>query len=176
MTGRTPTQYRRGRATDECRCARDGCGENPPNLAILSLENRHYGETMYQESQRATGSILRRSRPVQKKPIASEQVSPMVCWRTQASPLSYASRQPAHPLKRNMDPVACRNRFRAALSAPLNIRGLAPSSRAPPPLRVPQDHLGPGCGRAFRPPVAAERKPRLDVLLARGLQRDFPLS
>jgi len=100
---------------------------NPPNLAILCVDNGHYGETGYQKSHTSLGVDLEK--------IAA--ASGIKATRTIAAELDLADgarllRQgngtafvllrvkPIDPpaFKRNMDPSACRNRFRNALLGP----------------------------------------------------------
>ena len=100
---------------------------NPPNLAILCVDNGHYGETGYQKSHTSLGVDLEK--------IAA--ASGIKATRTIAAELDLADgarllRQgngtafvllrvkPIDPpaFKRNIDPSACRNRFRNALLGP----------------------------------------------------------
>jgi len=97
---------------------------NPPNLAIVCVDNGHYGETGYQKSHTSLGVDLER--------IAAG--SGIKATRTIASQYELADGarllrdgngtafvllrvKPTDPpaFKRNMDPSVCRNRFRTAL-------------------------------------------------------------
>ena len=97
---------------------------NPPNLAIVCVDNGHYGETGYQKSHTSLGVDLER--------IAAG--SGVKATRTVAAAADIADGarllragngtafivlrvRPTDPpaVKRNMDPAACRHRFRAAL-------------------------------------------------------------
>ncbi len=96
----------------------------PPNLAVVCVDNGHYGETGGQRSHTSLGVDL--------EAIASAAGIPatrIVCKESEiqaASKLLRKSNGPAFVLlkvkpgdppayKRNMDPAACRVRFRAAL-------------------------------------------------------------
>ena len=69
---------------------------NPPNLAILCVDNGHYGETGYQKSHT---SLLREGNGTAFVVLRVMPDDPP-------------------PYKRNLDPAACRIRFRAALLGP----------------------------------------------------------
>jgi phosphonopyruvate decarboxylase len=97
---------------------------DPANLAILCVDNGHYGETGYQKShtslgvdleQIAIGAGIRRTRTVAAAADLEEGArllregngTAFVLLRvTTAEPPSY---------KRNLDPAECRDRFRRAL-------------------------------------------------------------
>jgi phosphonopyruvate decarboxylase len=97
---------------------------NPPNLAIVCVDNGHYGETGWQQSHTARGVDLER--------IAAGAGIRATRTIADASELEEGSRlirqgngtcfvllrvAPTEPpaYKRNLDPAACRERFRAAL-------------------------------------------------------------
>ena len=98
--------------------------QNPPNLAILCVDNGHYGETGYQKSHTSLGTDLER--------IASGCGIKTTRTIAAASDLADGARllregngtafvllrvNPSEPpaARRNMDPAACRNRFRTAI-------------------------------------------------------------
>ncbi|HZU89711.1 MAG TPA: thiamine pyrophosphate-dependent enzyme [Stellaceae bacterium] len=98
--------------------------QNPPNLAILCVDNGHYGETGYQKSHTSLGVDLAR--------IAAGCGIARTRTIAAASDLADGARvlregngaafvllrvKPSEPpaVKRNMDPAFCRTRFRAAL-------------------------------------------------------------
>jgi thiamine pyrophosphate-dependent acetolactate synthase large subunit-like protein len=100
---------------------------NPVNLAVLVVDNGHYGETGYQKSHTSLGVDLER--------IAAGSGIKRTCTVTTESELSGGSRllregngtafvvlkvrpDDPPPFKRNMDPAACRVRFRDALNGP----------------------------------------------------------
>jgi phosphonopyruvate decarboxylase len=97
---------------------------NPPNLAIVCVDNGHYGETGYQKSHTSLGVDLER--------IAAGSGIKATRSITVADDLPDGARllregngtafvllrvKPTDPpaVKRNMDPSACRTRFRTAL-------------------------------------------------------------
>ncbi|MBX6375382.1 MAG: thiamine pyrophosphate-binding protein [Acetobacteraceae bacterium] len=97
---------------------------NPPNLAIVCVDNGHYGETGWQQSHTARGVDLER--------IAAGAGIKATRTIADASELEEGSRfirqgngtcfvllrvAPTEPpaYKRNLDPASCRERFRAAL-------------------------------------------------------------
>jgi thiamine pyrophosphate-dependent acetolactate synthase large subunit-like protein len=97
---------------------------NPPNLAIVCVDNGHYGETGYQKSHSSFGVDLER--------IAAGSGIKATRMISSGSELAGGARllregngaafvllrvKPTDPpaFKRNMDPSACRNRFRTAL-------------------------------------------------------------
>jgi phosphonopyruvate decarboxylase len=97
---------------------------NPANLAIVCVDNGHYGETGYQKSHTslgvdlekiAAGSGIRATRT-----IASREEIPdgaRLVREGNGTAFVVLRVKPTDPpaFKRNMDPSACRNRFRAAL-------------------------------------------------------------
>jgi thiamine pyrophosphate-dependent acetolactate synthase large subunit-like protein len=97
---------------------------NPPNLAIICVDNGHYGETGYQKSHTSLGFDLERiaaGSGIQ----ASRTISVERELADGARLLREGNRttfvllrvKPTDPpaFRRNMDPSACRNRFRGAL-------------------------------------------------------------
>jgi phosphonopyruvate decarboxylase len=100
---------------------------NPPNLAILCVDNGHYGETGWQRSHTslgvdleriAIGSGIRRTRTVVDQADIAEGAR-LLREGNAASFVNLRVRptEPA-PFKRNFDAVLCRDRFRAALAPP----------------------------------------------------------
>ena len=97
---------------------------NPPNLAILCVDNGHYGETGYQKSHTslgvdleriAAGSGIKATRSI----TAEHEIAEGARLLREANGTAFVLLRvrPTDPpvYKRNMDPSACRNRFRAAL-------------------------------------------------------------
>lgn len=97
---------------------------NPPNLAILVVDNGHYGETGYQKSHTslgvdlekiAAGSGIKATRTV----AAQSDIADGARLLREGNGAAFVVLRvkPTDPpaVKRNMDPAACRNRFRAAL-------------------------------------------------------------
>jgi thiamine pyrophosphate-dependent acetolactate synthase large subunit-like protein len=97
---------------------------NPPNLAIVCVDNGHYGETGWQRSHTALGVDLER--------IAAGAGIRATRTIADAAGLEEGSRfirqgngtcfvllrvAPTEPpaYRRNLDPASCRDRFRAAL-------------------------------------------------------------
>jgi phosphonopyruvate decarboxylase len=97
---------------------------NPPNLGIVCVDNGHYGETGYQKSHTslgvdleriAAGSGIKATRTIK---IEGELADGARLLRQSNGTAFVVLRvKPSDPpaFKRNMDPSACRNRFRAAL-------------------------------------------------------------
>src|SRR6516162_690549 len=97
---------------------------NPPNLAIVCVDNGHYGETGYQKSHTslgvdlekiAAGSGIKATRTIK---IAGELADGARLLRQgNGSAFVVLRVKPTDPpaFRRNMDPSACRNRFRGAL-------------------------------------------------------------
>jgi phosphonopyruvate decarboxylase len=98
---------------------------NPPNLAILCVDNGHYGETGYQKSHTSLGVDLER--------IAAGSGIKRTLTVGQESEIGTGARliregngtafvllrvKPTEPpaYKRNLDPAECRVRFRTALA------------------------------------------------------------
>lgn len=97
---------------------------NAPNLSIICVDNGHYGETGYQKShtslgvdleKMAIGAGFKATRTVAREDeimdasrlIRETNGTAFVCLRVKATdPPSY---------RRQLDPAACRNRFRSAL-------------------------------------------------------------
>jgi hypothetical protein len=100
---------------------------NPANLAIVCVDYGHHGETGYQKSHTSLGGRPRkRSPPVRgsarsarspfEKNSPTARPAPVCSVTATALSLSCcASSRPIHPFKRNMDPSACRSRFRTVL-------------------------------------------------------------
>jgi thiamine pyrophosphate-dependent acetolactate synthase large subunit-like protein len=97
---------------------------NPANLAIICVDNGHYGETGYQKSHTslgvdlekiAVGSGFKATRTIS----AEEEVAHGARLLRQGNGTAFVVLRvkPTDPpaFKRNMDPSACRNRFRGAL-------------------------------------------------------------
>ena len=97
---------------------------NPANLAIICVDNGHYGETGYQKSHTrlgvdlekiALGSGIKATRTIS----ADEEVADGARLLRQGNGTAFVVLRvkPTDPpaFKRNMDPSACRNRFRVAL-------------------------------------------------------------
>jgi thiamine pyrophosphate-dependent acetolactate synthase large subunit-like protein len=97
---------------------------NPTNLAIICVDNGHYGETGYQKSHTslgvdlekiAVGSGIKATRTIS----AEEKVAHGARLLRQGNGTAFVVLRvkPTDPpaFKRNMDPSACRNRFRGAL-------------------------------------------------------------
>jgi phosphonopyruvate decarboxylase len=97
---------------------------NPPNLGIVCVDNGHYGETGYQKSHTslgvdleriAAGSGIKATRTIK---IEGELADGARLLRQGNDTAFVVLRvKPTDPpaFKRNMDPSACRNRFRTAL-------------------------------------------------------------
>ena len=97
---------------------------NPPNLAIVCVDNGHYGETGYQKSHTSLGVDLERiaagSGMKATRTITSEEEvaeGARLLREGNGTPFVVLRVKPTYPpaFKRNMDPSACRNRFRTAL-------------------------------------------------------------
>ena len=158
---------------------------NPPNLAIVCVDNGHYGETGYQKSHTSLGvdlekiaasSGIKATRTI-LHPRRNSPGVPVCCAKATAPRLSCcASSQPTPPPSSAtwIHPPAA-TAFAPRCWAAFNSRRRAPSSRAPLRLRASRDHLRLGAGCAFRPPAAAEHRPPLDLLPARGSPRDCSL-
>jgi thiamine pyrophosphate-dependent acetolactate synthase large subunit-like protein len=100
---------------------------NPANLAILCVDNGHYGETGYQKSHTslgvdlekiAAGSGIQATRTI----TAEEELADAARLLREGNGSAFVVLRvkPTDPpaVKRNMDPSACRNRFRTALLGP----------------------------------------------------------
>ena len=97
---------------------------NPPNLAIVCVDDGHYGETGYQKSHTSLGVDLEKiaagSGTKATRTIASEEeLADGARLLREGNGTAYVVLRvkPTDPpaFKRNMDPSACRNRFRTAL-------------------------------------------------------------
>jgi thiamine pyrophosphate-dependent acetolactate synthase large subunit-like protein len=97
---------------------------NPPNLAILCVDNGHYGETGYQKSHTslgvdletiAAGSGIRATRTITSEGELADGARLLREGNGTAFVLLRVKPTDPPAFKRNMDPSACRNRFRAAL-------------------------------------------------------------
>jgi thiamine pyrophosphate-dependent acetolactate synthase large subunit-like protein len=97
---------------------------NPANLAILCVDNGHYGETGYQKSHTslgvdleriASGSGIKATRTVARK--SEIAAGARLLREGNGTAFVVVKVRPTEPpaYKRNMDPAECRNRFRAAL-------------------------------------------------------------
>jgi phosphonopyruvate decarboxylase len=97
---------------------------NPANLAIVCVDNGHYGETGYQKSHTSLGVDLEKiaagSGIKATRTIASHEEladGPRLLREGNGTAFVVLRVKLADPpaFKRNMDPSACRNRFRTAL-------------------------------------------------------------
>ena len=100
---------------------------NPPNLGIVCVDNGHYGETGYQKSHTslgvdlekiAAGSGIKATRMIS---VEGELADGARLLREGNGTTFVLLRvKPTDPpaFKRNMDPSACRSRFRTALLGP----------------------------------------------------------
>jgi thiamine pyrophosphate-dependent acetolactate synthase large subunit-like protein len=97
---------------------------NPPNLAILCVDNGHYGETGYQKSHTSLGVDLEKiaigSGIKATRTIAAESEladGARLLREGNGTALVVLRVKPTEPpaYKRNLDLAACRNRFRGAL-------------------------------------------------------------
>jgi thiamine pyrophosphate-dependent acetolactate synthase large subunit-like protein len=97
---------------------------NPANFSILCVDNGHYGETGWQKSHTslgvdlekiAVGSGIQRTRTV----AAESEIADGARLLREGNGTAFVVLRvaPSEPpsFKRNFDPAACRNRFRAAL-------------------------------------------------------------
>src|SRR5258708_1635374 len=105
---------------------------NPANLAILVVDNGHYGETGYQKSHTslgvdleriALGSGIKRSRTIAGEGELAEGGRMLRDGNGTAFIVLKVKPDDPPPYKRNMDPPSCRVPFRAPLPGP------APRSR-----------------------------------------------
>ena len=97
---------------------------NPPNLAIICVDNGHYGETGYQKSHTSLGvdldKIAAGSGIKVTRTISVEQELPdasRLLREGNGTVFVLLRVKPTDPpaFKRNMDPAICRVRFRTAL-------------------------------------------------------------
>ena len=97
---------------------------NPPNLAIVCVDNGHYGETGYQKSHTslgvdlekiAAGAGIKLTRTIEDS--ADLAAGARLIRDGNATAFVLLRVAPTEPpsVKRNMDPAFCRDRFRAAL-------------------------------------------------------------
>lgn len=100
---------------------------NPPNLAVLCVDNGHYGETGYQKSHTSLGVDLEKmaigAGIKATRTIAAEadiDAGARLLREGNGTAFVVLRVKPTDPpaFRRNMDPAACRNRFRAALLGP----------------------------------------------------------
>ena len=97
---------------------------NPPNLAIICVDNGHYGETGYQKSHTSLGvdleAIAAGSGISATRTISAEEEladGARLLREGNGTVFVLLRVKPTDPpaFKRNMDPSACRVRFRTAL-------------------------------------------------------------
>jgi thiamine pyrophosphate-dependent acetolactate synthase large subunit-like protein len=97
---------------------------NPPNLAILCVDNGHYGETGYQKSHTSLGVDLEgaasacgiaRTRTVAEASEIPEGARMLREGNGTAFLLLRVKPTDPPAAKRNLNPASCRNRFRGAL-------------------------------------------------------------
>ena len=99
---------------------------NPPNLAIVCVDNGHYGETGYQKSHTslgvdlekiAAGAGIKLTRTIEVD--ADLAAGARLIREANATAFVLLRVKPTEPpsFKRVMDPAFCRDRFRAALGA-----------------------------------------------------------
>lgn len=100
---------------------------DPPNLAVLCVDNGHYGETGYQKSHTSLGVDLEKmaigAGIKATRTIAAEAdiaAGARLLREGNGTAFVVLRVKPTDPpaFRRNMDPAACRNRFRAALLGP----------------------------------------------------------
>jgi thiamine pyrophosphate-dependent acetolactate synthase large subunit-like protein len=100
---------------------------NPANLAILVVDNGHYGETGYQKSHTSLGvdleriaaaSGIKRSRTVANEADLAEGARLLRAGNGTAFVVLRVKPDDPPAYKRNLDPAACRIRFRGALIGP----------------------------------------------------------
>jgi thiamine pyrophosphate-dependent acetolactate synthase large subunit-like protein len=98
--------------------------QNPPNLAILCVDNGHYGETGYQKSHTSLGTDLERiasgcgiktTRTIAAESDLADGARLLREGNGTAFVLLRVNPSEPPAARRNMDPAACRNRFRTAL-------------------------------------------------------------
>src|SRR4051812_27226577 len=96
---------------------------NPTNLAILVVDNGHYGETGYQKSHTslgvdleriAAGAGIKRTRTVATEAELADGAGLLREGNGTAFVLLKVKPDDPPPFKRNLDPASCRIRFRAA--------------------------------------------------------------
>ena len=98
---------------------------NPPNLKILCVDNGHYGETGWQKSHTslgvdleriAVGSGIKLTRTVAREADLADGARLLREGNASAFVLLRVKPTDSPAYKRNLDPSACRTRFRAALA------------------------------------------------------------
>ena len=98
---------------------------NPPNLAVVCVDNGHYGETGYQKShtslgvdleQMAIGAGIRTTRRVTRPEEIAEASRLIRDGNGTSFVLMRVRPNESPPHKRDLDPTTERHRFRAALS------------------------------------------------------------
>ncbi|MBV8573758.1 MAG: aldehyde dehydrogenase [Acetobacteraceae bacterium] len=91
---------------------------NPPNLAIVCVDKGHYGETGYQKSHTSLGVDLEKIAAIRTITF-EEEIAEGARLLREANGTAFVLLRvkPTDPpvFKRNMDPSACRSRFRTAL-------------------------------------------------------------
>jgi len=97
---------------------------NPPNLAVVCVDNGHYGETGYQKSHTslgvdlekiAAGSGIKSTRTITSQDELADGHRLLREGNGTAFVLLRVKPTDPPAFKRNMDPSACRHRFRTAL-------------------------------------------------------------
>jgi phosphonopyruvate decarboxylase len=97
---------------------------NPANLAILVVDNGHYGETGYQKSHTslgvdlekiAAGSSLKRTRTIANEEGLAAGGRMLREGNGTAFIVLKVKPDDPPPFKRDLDPASCRMRFRTAL-------------------------------------------------------------
>ena len=100
---------------------------NPANLAILCVDNGHYGETGYQKSHTslgvdlekiAAGCGITRTRTVARADEIAEGARMLRDGNGTAFVVLRVKPTDPPAYKRNFDPAFCRNRFKTALGSP----------------------------------------------------------
>ncbi len=97
---------------------------NPPNLALVCVDNGHYGETGYQQShtslgvdleKMAIGAGIKLTRTVEREPDIAEGARLIRAGNATAFVLLRVKPTDPPSFKRDLDPARSRIRFRAAL-------------------------------------------------------------
>ena len=97
---------------------------DPPNLAIVCVDNGHYGETGWQQSHTslgvdlekiAAGSGIKRARTIAGEAELADGGRMLREGNGTAFIVLKVKPDDPPPFKRNMDPASCRTRFRGAL-------------------------------------------------------------
>ncbi|MCC7274578.1 MAG: thiamine pyrophosphate-binding protein [Alphaproteobacteria bacterium] len=98
---------------------------NPPNLSIVCVDNGHYGETGYQKShtslgvdleRMAAGAGIKTTRTVSTGAEIADAARVLREGNGTAFVLLRVTPSDPPAYRRNMDPAACRVRFKAALA------------------------------------------------------------